>query len=223
MYSTVLSCPARLCKAWLFEVWSGLSVWSPVLLGQVLLGSAGQGAIEVRRRMVLYGPAKRDALRQAISWRGKVLSGRVQHSEVLYCRVKRSSVGLGKVFHGLVRSCCAAWGSVERCFVLYGKVLSWQGGLEQREVQYGKVLLRRGIVWSSDVLFGVAGFIGALYSKVRSYCGVVWNREALHRMVKFCPAKYCYARYAKASLRLGGVKFGFVEPCWASFGVIRSS
>jgi len=130
----------------LFEVWSGMSVWSPVLLGQVLFGSVGHG----------------------FSWRGTVLRGRAQHGEVLYGRVKRSSVRLGKVFHGLARSCCAVWGSVEWCFVWQGKVLLWPG----------------------DVLFGVAGFIGVLYSKVRSYCGVVWNREALYRMVKFCPVKH---------------------------------
>lgn len=56
---------------------------------------------------------------------------------------------------------------------------------------------------SGDVLFGVAGFVGVLYSMVRCYCGVVWNREARHGIAKSCPVKYCYARYAKALLRSG--------------------
>lgn len=28
--------------------------------------------------------------------------------------------------------------------------------------------------------------------------GIAWLREALYRVVKFCPVKHCYARYAKA-------------------------
>jgi hypothetical protein len=58
-----------------------------------------------------------------------------------------------------------------------------------------------------DVLFGLAGRVGVLYCMVRSYCGMVWNREVLHRVVKFCPVKYCYARHAKALLRRGQVWF----------------
>ncbi len=74
----------------------------PVLLGKALL----------RCRMVLYGPAKRSALRQGVSWRGKVLSGRAQYSEVWFGRVMRSTVrhGIswrGLVLLGLVRSCPA--------------------------------------------------------------------------------------------------------------------
>jgi len=61
----------------------------------------------------------------------------------------QSTVMHGMVRHFLVRPCCVARGSVERCFV-------W----------YGKVLLRRCTAWSCDVLFGGAGFIGVQYGKV---------------------------------------------------------
>jgi len=111
---TVLPCPVWKCKAWLFEVWYGVAVWSPVQLGQVLLGSVGFG--------------------NGNSWRGKVLSGRAQRGEVLYGRVKRSSVRLGKVFRGILM-----FSGVELCFVLHGKELSWQGGVEKSEVHYSKV------------------------------------------------------------------------------------
>lgn len=58
---------------------------------------------------------------------------------------------------------------------------------------------------SGDVLLGVAGFVGVLYSMVRSYCGVVWSREARYGIAKFCPVKYCYARHAKALLLRSGI------------------
>jgi hypothetical protein len=70
----------------------------------------------------------------------------------------------------------------------------------------GFVLRGKALLWLGDVLIGVAGFSEALYSKVRSYCGVVWNREALHSIVKFCPVKQGLAG-------LGLTWFGDVRWC----------
>lgn len=113
------------------------------------------------------------------------------------------------------------------------------------KAQYGPVLF--GKVWRHlakfcmarfrEVLIGVAGLIGALYSMVRSYCGVVWNREARHVMAKFCPVKHgmawlgvivlwgCEALWsavwssavmcAKALLRSGIAMYGIVRSGFA--------
>jgi len=288
---TVLSCPVKLCEAWLFEAWCGLAEWSPALLGQVLLGSVGQGTSclgIVLRSWVMDGEVM-----HGFSWRGTVLCGRAQYSEVLHGRVKRSSVGLGKAssWQGgveksevrysrvrcfLVRSCCAVWGSAGRSFVWHGKV--FRGFVWFSDVLFGvagfigvlhsKVssycgLVKSGraarceaghgfafygkdfiLVWSGDVLFGgvekgrgsvlrskvrsyyglvrfllgLVGRVGALYCKARPYCGVVWNREVLHRMVKFCPVKYCYVRSAKVLLWFGDAKYSLAGRCSACQG-----
>lgn len=66
-----------------------------------------------------------------------------------------SGVWFCKVWHFLARSGCAGWVSVERGFVLY------------RKVRHGFIEVLFG-----DVLFGVAGYSGALHCT--ALCGKVF-------------------------------------------------
>lgn len=98
--------------------------------------------------------------------------------------------GSGVVRHTLARQglswrgpVAAGWCTAEQGFVLHGKVVSWLG----------------------EVLFCVVGFVGVLFSRVRSYCGVVWSVEALHSIVKFGPVMYSVVMYAEALFWQGGV------------------
>ena len=197
-------CPARLR-----DVSQGVSLRALVLYRTVLSCPARHR--KARRFELWYGMVERvpvrlgqvllGSVRQGISWRGRVLRGRAQHGEVLHGRVKRSSLRFAKVFQGGVCSDSVLHGSEELSAVWQGKVLSWSG----------------------DVLFGVAGFIGALHSKVRSYCGVVWNRKALQSLVKFCPVKHCYVWHGIIEVLHClewhcRVWLGTVACSWASFG-----
>lgn len=130
----------------------------------------------IRRGVVLSSLA-----RQGISWRGKVLRGRALYGEALHSKVWQ---GFILAWLSFVRSCSAGRATVERGFVLHGEVSLWFG----------------------EVLLCIVGFIGVLYSLVRSYCGLVWHREARHVMVKFGPVMYSMALYAKAFLRRGIVR-----------------
>jgi len=57
---------------------------------------------------------------------------------------------------------------------------------------------------------------------VRSYCGMVWNREALNSMVKLCPVKHGYVRLAKALLRRGQAWLCTVLSCNVWLGIMWS-
>jgi len=168
LYGTVLSCPARLCKARLFEVWRGMSQWGPVLLGQVRFGSAKQGA---------------------------VLSGGVKFGLVLSCRARRSAVLLGKVLRGIawlrealfrvVKFC-----PVKHCYVSYAKALSWFG----------------------EVLFCAVGIGGALHAEVLLRFGMV-----AYRTVESGLALLRVAGQALVLLRLDAAGCGFLRFCRVLF------
>jgi len=99
----------------------------------------------------------------------------------------------GVVSHGGAGSCPAGSGGVWLC-----KVLSWFG----------------------EVLLCVVGWIGVLFSKVRSYCGVAWSVEALHGVVKFGPAKYSVAGsgvFWSGDVRRGAVLYSAVWHAKALF------
>jgi len=63
------------------------------------------------------------------------------------------------------------------------------------------------------------GGLGALYSKVGSYCGMVWRVEVLHRIVKLCPVKHCVA--GLGIIRHGFELRGSVERCLVRLVMVR--
>jgi len=136
--------------------------------------------------------------------------GIVLHCEVQSCLAKRGFARYyTKLSCGLERPGCAGRATVERGFV-------WQGKVRFFEVW-------SGLAMSCFVLWGVGG---VLYSEARSCCGVAWNREALHGIVKFGPVKHCVARCAKALLRsgiamYGTVRFGLALLCAAGQALVR--
>jgi len=183
--------------------WGGGVLWGSVLSSKARLGV-------ILRGLALYGTVLSCPVRLSKVVSGEVFRGVALHGGVGSCPAGSSGAWLGKVRRFIARSGCAGWATVERGFVWQGTALSWQGGVEQSEVRYGKLSS-----WLGEVLFGVVGFIGALYSKVRSYCGMVWSVEALHRIVEFCPVKYCMVLRAKALSRLSIVRCGTVQSGFA--------
>jgi len=154
-------------------------------------------------------------------WVGGVLRGSVLSSKA---RLGAIDVLRGLAWHGGAVSGPVGSSGVWLCKLrhYYGFVL--RGRVERGFLWQGKAF--RGVVWSRDVLLGAAGFIGALYSKVRSYCGVVWSVEALHGIVKFCPVKHCMVLRAKALSRLsilrrGTVRSGFARLRAAGQALVR--
>jgi len=162
----------------------------------VLSSLVRRGLIDVLRGIALHGTVLSGPVRLSKATFGKAFRGVVSCGGAGSCPAGSSGVWLCKVRRFMARSGCAGRTTVERGFVFHGKVF-------------------RGMVWSCDVLFGAVGFIGALYSKVRSYCGVVWSREALHGIVEFGPVKHCVAGHAKALLRSGMVRYGTVRSGFA--------
>jgi len=200
-------------KVQLGTVWRGLSFRGLALLGivrscpvrlrNVRLGSSF-------RSLVLHGTVLSCPARLNKALYGEVFQGVVSSGGAGSSPAGSSGVWFGKVLCFVVRSCTAGWRTVERCFVWCGEELFRQGGLEQSEVHYGTLLL-----WFGEVLLGVVGFIGALYSKVRSYCGMVRSVEVLHGIVKFCPQKHSVVGFAKALLRHGIVRRSTVRSGFA--------
>lgn len=164
--STVLSCPVRLCKAWLFEVWSAIVEWSPVLLGQVVFGSARHG----------------------FSWRGKALRGRVQYGEVLYCKVWRFMVRSGAIWRSTVERGFVWLGKV---LLWFGEVLFCVVGLDG--VMCAKAFC--GMVLHCEPLFRVVKFCPVKYcyvilGKVSLRHGTVESGFAL-----LCAAEQAWASF----------------------------
>lgn len=151
------------------------------------------GFIRVLRCLAEWGPA----LGQVLF--GSVKYGKVWKFMVRSAAVARGTVGRGFVWFGVLRCCADRWGKLLYGVVLRGKVLLWSGEV---------------------VLLGSVGWIGALYARVRSYCGVVWSREALHGIVKFGPVKHCTVMLAKALFRHGTVGSGFAR-LRAGQGLVR--
>jgi hypothetical protein len=198
LYGTVLSCPVRLSKALFVGVFRGLALY----------GGAGSGP--VGSCPVWLCKARRFLARSCMDVWGTVEWGLVLHAKVSPSVSRFGTVGQSGDNLGNVKRSEVLLSMVKRCDVSFGKALSWQGGAAQSEVHCAKVLL-----WFGEVLFCVAGFIGALYSKVRSYCGVVWNCDARYVVVKFCPVKHCYVRHAQALSRPGIVRCGTVRSGFA--------
>lgn len=196
----VRSCPVRFRDVMRGLSWRGRVLHGRAWHGEVLYSKVRHGLIEVLRGLALYSTVLSCPVRLCKA-SGKVFRGLVSHGGAGSCPAGSGGVWLCKVRRFMVRSGCVGWATVERGFVLQGTALFWQGGVEQSEVRYGKLSL-----WPGEVRLCVVGFVGALYSRVRSYCGVVWNVEALHSIVKFCPVKHCMVKFAKA-LR-GGVLHG---------------
>jgi len=188
LYSRVRSCVARFSE---LDLLFGMAERGPVQLAQVRFGSLVSG--KVRFFEAWYGVVQRSP----------VLLGQVVLGSVWYAKVRRFVALRGPVADG--------WCTVERGFVLYGKVKYY-------------------LVWSCEVLIGAVGFVGALHSEARFYyglvrsclvlrsgaghcilrflCGMVWSREALHRIVKFGPVKYCRVSlgiFWHSDVRWGGV------------------
>jgi hypothetical protein len=222
-YGEVLHCKARHGVIWRCLVWLGFVRSCPARLGDVRHGfiTALQGLelyctvlscpvrlskalfCKVFRGMVLYGGAGSCPVGSSPVWLCRVWCFLARSGMVLHCKVQSCLAEHGKV---PLRHSEVLRGGVLLSLVLQGAALFWQGGAAQSEVHYGKVSL-----WLGEVLFCVVGFIGVLYSRVRSYCGVVWNREALHRIVKFGPVKYCLVVHARALLRQGFALRGWVR------------
>jgi len=142
---------------------------------------ARHGFISALRGLALYGTVLSCPVRlcKLSLWSGGAVS----------CPAGSSGVWLCKVWRFLVRSCCVGRSTLERGFVLQGKVTSWSG----------------------EVLFAAVGLCGVLCTAASFWRGIVWLREALFRVVKFGPVKHCYVRQARALLRLGIVRHGTVE------------
>jgi len=180
-------------KAWLGGVWScqvkqafisalrGLALYGTVLSGLVRLCNARHFALG-------SCPVGSSGFWQGLAWRFLVEWGPVRLGQVRF-----GSARLGKEFHGIARSGCAGWSTLERGFVWLGRVS----------------------LWSCEVLFAAVEFCGVLYAMASFWRGIVWSREALSRVVKFGPVKHCYVRHARASLRLGIVRHGTVESGFA--------
>jgi len=210
----------------------------PARRSGVLPSLASQGAI--RRGLEWLGIVRSCPVRLVEAMFAEVFRGMVSHGGAGSCPAGSSGAWFCRLWRFLVRSGCAgraaaewgfAWhGKVRRfmerlCgaglgFVLHGKAISWQGGVEKSEVRHSAVWHSAVLSWLGEVLFCIVGWIGALYSKVRSYCGMAWNREALHSMVKFCPVMYSVAVHAKALLRCGIVRYGRAESGFARLCVV---
>jgi len=113
LFSTVLSCPVRLCKALL-----GGAFRAVVSYGGVGSGPAGSSGV----------------------WIGKVRHFMARHCIVWHCNVMSSLVGLSSVRSDGSKCCADMWGKALHGLVLLGKASFRQGGLEQSEVQHGTVL-----------------------------------------------------------------------------------
>jgi len=172
----VRSCPDRQRKV---KQGSISVLRGPVWRSPAWWRDAGHGFISVLRGLVLYGTVLSCPVRQRMARFFEVWLGVAGRSPV-----RLGQVVLGRVWRFMLRSGCAGRATVERGFVWHGKVLSWFG----------------------EVLLCAVGFIGALYAKVRFYCGVVWSVEALHSVVKFGPVKYSLVMQAKVSSRHGIVR-----------------
>lgn len=196
LYGTVLSCPAWLCKAWRFEVWSGMSVWSPVRLGQVVFGSARLS--KVRRLMARSGSGGWGTVECGFVWQGKVL---LWFGDVLFgvvgfigvlCSMVRSYCGVvwnRKARQCLVKFCpvkhWVVWlasallrlGEVVPCMDWSGEVL-WSG-VWSSALMYGKALLRSGIAMYGTVRSGLARLRAAGQALVRFYFGLVMQGGVL--------------------------------------------
>jgi len=175
----------------------------------------------VRRSMVRSSLARHGIIGAR---RGKVEQSTLRHGVILallgFVRscparlrdVRHGSIGAlrGKPLPGTVLSCpvrlCKVWLSE---FLLWYGVEEW-GPVRLGQVRLGSAVLGKALLWFGEVLLGLAGWIGALYSMVRSYCGIVWNREARYVIVKFCPVKHCYVIFGKVSLRFCIVRSGTV-------------
>jgi hypothetical protein len=161
--------PVRFCMAWLFEVWSGMLVWSPVRLGQVLFGSAMCGKVSL--------------------WFGEVLIGVAGFTGVLYSKARSYFLANGDVGRGGVRFYCgmvwnreALFRVVKFCPVKHGLVglgITWSGDVRwsvvrKRAVMHAKALLRSGIVRRSTVGSGLARLRVAGQAMVLLRRGQVW-------------------------------------------------
>lgn len=164
--------------------------------------------------------------RCGFSWRGKVLRGRAQRGEVLHGRVRHGFLWRGMASFGTVMLCgpvlcgkawlfeacrgVAGWSPDRLGQAVLGKLRRLCCADRRGKLLHGIVLFGKVLLWSGEALLGVVGLIGALYSKVRSYRGMVWSREALHCIAKFGPVKHGVAKLAKALFWRGWALHGFV-------------
>ena len=174
---------ARSCPDWRGNVWHGLI--------EALQGLASYGT-------VLSCPARFCKARRGVSSYGVELWG-----GVLSCWVKSCLVLQGSVRRFMARSCGLAWGTVERGFVLLGKVSFWQGGVVQSEVRYAEPLLRYGLAKCGTVVSGFA-LLRAVGQGLLSLSHGVEKQGSVMRGAARC----CKLQFGKVLLWPGSVMSG---------------
>jgi hypothetical protein len=180
------------------------------------------------QRSVRSGRVLSSLARCGFSWRGKVLRGRLLHGEVLHGQVRHGVSWRAMVSSGTVLSCPVRSGKAEFFELWYG-IAGWSparlsqavlGKLRRLccadrwgKLLHGIVLFGKVLLWSGEALLGGVGFIGALYSKVRSYCGMVWRSLVNYGKALFWKggAGQSDVLYAEAPLRQSIVRYGTVE------------
>jgi hypothetical protein len=205
--------------------------------------------LKVRNCGVRCGVVLSTLVRQGISWRGNVLSGRARHGGVLYSLVRQSVIlvwlgvvrsspaRLSNVRHGFSLRGLASYGTVLSCPVRYREALSgeafrgmvWIGGAVSGPAGSSPAWFCKafqGIFWRGSVGMGGERWTGVWPGMVR-YCfgkvlrGIAWLREVLFRVVKFDPAKYSYPGYTEALLWPGKVQHSFAGRGGALYGMVR--
>lgn len=155
-------------------------------------------------------------MRHGISRRGLALYGTVLSCPVRLCKALFAEASQGLVLYGGAESgpvgssgvwFCKVWQCKLRRFMVRCSAHGW-GTVERGFVWLGKVSL-----WYGEVLNGVAGFSGARYCLLRSYCGMALHREVLYRVVKFGPVMHSMVMHGKVLLRRGTVVSGLVRLC----------
>ena len=192
--SVVLSCLVRF----------GISLRGLVSYGTVLSGPVRLckvSCFEVWSGMLDRGPVRLGQVRFGSAKQGAVLSGGVKFGLVLSCRAKR-----GALSHFMVRSGSAGRATVERGFVLQGKVF-------------------RGIAWLREALFRVVKFCPVKHCYVMQAKVLSWFGEVLHGVAGIGGVLYGMAKRAAALLRPGmvtcrTVEFGFVLLCAPGQGLV---
>jgi len=207
------------------------------------LRNVRQGLITVLRGLSLHGTVLSCPVRLVKVMSAEVFRGVVSYGGAGSCPAGSSGAWFSRVRRFMVRSGCAGWATVERCFVLYGKVRFYRGVVwrcpvwccGEGGVLHSKVRSYCGMVWRCPVWLcgvqwgtvlqgkvllwhGLEGWCGAKrgsaqHGLVSFYCGVVWSVEALHGIVKFCPVKHCVAGLGIILVWCGDVRWGAGRSC----------